>query len=253
MTPCYFGSSGRRLFGIYHPPAGPSARELGVVLCYPAVQEYHDAHWTFRKLATQLTRGGAHVFRFDYQGTGDSAGESGEGSLSAWRGDIEAAAQELRDVTGVDSVALVGLRVGAALALQACAGGLEATELVLWEPVVRGAAWVQELEALEESRRALSRHPTPRERTSLLGHPFPEAWRRELESLDLRRETTTAPRARTLIVASGDRPEHQELAQHLGGLGARVQRLPLPAAGEGKELEGAALHAIVGALTRGNV
>ncbi len=222
-----------------------------MVLCYPGVQEYHDAHWTFRKLATQLTRGGAHVFRFDYQGTGDSAGETGEGSLSAWRGDIEVAVQELKDVTGVESVALVGLRVGAALALQACAGGLDASELVLWEPVVRGEAWVRELEALEESRRKLSRQPIPRDRNSLLGHPFPEHWRRELESLDLRRETMKAPRARTVIVAAGDRPEHRELTQHLDGLGARVQRVALPVEGEGKELEGAALQAIVGALTRG--
>ncbi len=181
MTPGYFGSSGRRLFGIYHPPAATGAREIGVVLCYPGVQEYHDAHWTFRKLATQLTRGGAHVFRFDYQGTGDSAGESGEGSLSAWREDIEAAVQELKDVSGVESVALVGLRLGAALALQACAGGLDANELVLWEPVVRGEAWVKELEALEESRRKFSRHPIARDPNSLLGHPFSERWRRELD------------------------------------------------------------------------
>ncbi len=39
--------------------------------------------------------------------------------------------------------------------------------------------------------------------------------------------------------------------QHLEGIGARVQRMALPVEGEGKQLEGAALQAIVAALTRG--
>ena len=79
MQPAFFGTSDKPLLGLYHPPTGPRAREVGVLLCYPGPQEYMSCHWAFRKLAALLAREGFHCFRFDYYGTGDSGGEGEDG------------------------------------------------------------------------------------------------------------------------------------------------------------------------------
>jgi len=50
-----------------------------------------------RTLAALLAREGFHVLRFDYYATGDSAGESSEGSLSEWRANIVTARDDLRE------------------------------------------------------------------------------------------------------------------------------------------------------------
>jgi alpha/beta superfamily hydrolase len=121
MNPIFFGPSERQLYGVYHPPRG-APRDLGVLLCYPAPQEYMRTHWAMRRLATLLSQRGFHVLRFDYYATGDSAGESSEAALGTWSRDIGLAASELRDVAGVGTVSAVGLRLGATLAAQATAG-----------------------------------------------------------------------------------------------------------------------------------
>src|ERR1041385_3953899 len=134
MIPNFFGSSDNPLFGVYHPPRGARPRDTGVLLCYPAPQEYMRTHWAFRKLAWMLAKEGFHVFRFDYFGTGDSAGATEEGRIATWRDNVVTAARELRDLASVTKVAAVGFRLGATLA--ATARDLPLTDLVLWEPVV---------------------------------------------------------------------------------------------------------------------
>ena len=114
MNPFFFGSSEERLLGVHHPPRGRVPREVGVLLCYPLGQEYMRAHRAFRQLAMLLARRGFHVLRFDWFGTGDSAGAGEEGSIARWLEDARTAIDELKDTAGVTRVSLVGLRLGAA-------------------------------------------------------------------------------------------------------------------------------------------
>src|SRR4051812_49516631 len=114
MKQSFFGSRTRALFGNSTAPSRPS-RE-GVVLCYPAVYEYTQSHWAFKKLQLSLSRAGLHVLRFDYYGTGDSAGELEEGTLSGWEGDIRTALEELAETSQSRALSLVGLGLGGALA-----------------------------------------------------------------------------------------------------------------------------------------
>src|SRR5581483_1362674 len=137
MKPLFFGDSKRRLYGVLQEPVG-NARETGVVLCYPAPQEYHMTHWAFRRLAALLAKAGFPALRFDYSCTGDSSGSAHAASPEAWAQDVAAAAAELKDLTGVRKVALLGMRFGAAVATRAVATlGLKVSHLVLWEPVTQ--------------------------------------------------------------------------------------------------------------------
>lgn len=217
MIPCFFGSSDRQLFGVHHPAQG-SERGTGVVLCYPAAQEYMLTHWAFRKLAGMLTREGFHVFRFDYFGTGDSAGEVREGRVAQWTQDVRTAATELQDLTGVQRVSLVGMRLGAALAARAVSEGLSAASLVLWEPLVEGSTYLAELEALQERRSARSLHPPPPRplevREELLGFALPRALRDDILGLNLL-NTAAWPTVRTQVVVSQERPEYRRLRERI--------------------------------------
>ncbi len=113
MIPFFFGTGGKRLFGVFHPPVGTS-KKLGVVLCQPLHREYLLAHRAMRVLASSLAKSGHPVLRFDYYGCGDSAGDGGETRLDRCCEDIKAAVSELQDMGGVRNVGLVGLRLGEA-------------------------------------------------------------------------------------------------------------------------------------------
>jgi pimeloyl-ACP methyl ester carboxylesterase len=145
MTPFFFGSSRSQLFGAYDPPPAGGCR--GTVICYPLAREYLLAHQTLRYLARLLAGAGHHVLRFDYFGTGDSAGEFEEAGLERWIADIHTAIEELRDVGRVGQVTLLGLRFGGTLAAMAARGRRDVSGLVLWNPVIDGADYLAELDA----------------------------------------------------------------------------------------------------------
>lgn len=210
VQPLLFGKSGQQLFGAYHPPAARRARDGAVLLCAPAAQESMRTHWAFRKLAGLLTREGLHVLRFDYFGTGDSAGSSAEVSPGRSAADIKLAATELKDLAGVRRVSMVGLRWGATLAAKAVADGLDVEALVLWEPAVDGRAHLAELADIQDVR--YRKFPplgtgVPHE---LLGYPLSPSQRAEMEAIDLR-TLGTLKASRIQLFSERERPEHQTL------------------------------------------
>lgn len=141
-NPFYFGDSARQLFGMYDPPSGTGRR--GVVLCHPWGQEYLRAHQSVCHLARLLAREQCHALRFDFFGCGDSAGDDADGSVEQWLDDIGSAIDELKDMTRLRSVGIVGLRFGATLAA-AAASRRDVDRLVLWDPIADGAGYVREL------------------------------------------------------------------------------------------------------------
>ncbi len=203
MRPFHFGDSARPLFGLYHEPGGERPRDSAVLLCGPGPQEYMSSHWAVRKLAAALARGGFHVMRFDYSGTGDSAGETGTATLADWRSDIALAVEELRDLAGVRRIAVVGYRLGAALAAQA---EIKVRDLVLWEPVIFGAGYLAEL---RDAHRRLFEHclyppaaAGPGQGGELMGLAFPIAEEQATAAIDLMQPF--ASRADRVVIVSSD-------------------------------------------------
>lgn len=163
MTPLFFGDSKHPLWGVMHEPPASVERGHGVLLCPPIGHEYVRSHWALRQLASQLARAGYHVLRFDWSGVGDSAGDLQQATVEQWLKDVAAAAEELRDSAGIPKLSLAGLRFGAALAALA-ARKVRAQLLVLWDPIIDGAAYLDELEklhdaALRDEKRFWSRWP----------------------------------------------------------------------------------------------
>lgn len=116
------------------------------MLCAPWGQEYLRAHRAMRRLAVSLNAVGLDVLRFDYFGTGDSAGDTQDVNIKGCEQDIETAIEELQDMAGVERVGLVGLRLGATLAAHvALRRTKEVDRLLMWDPVSRGQDYLREL------------------------------------------------------------------------------------------------------------
>jgi pimeloyl-ACP methyl ester carboxylesterase len=215
VTALFFGSSERRLYGVHHRASAGTARHA-VLLCYPGVQEYNGAHWLFRRLAGMLERSGYDVLRFDYFATGDSAGEGTEGRVRVWVENVAEAAAELREISGVRSLSVVGMRLGAALALRACASDLRVRTLVLWEPVVAGSEYLRELEDLDRRRNLWLLHDERRQDPpqEIMGYRVPAQLRQELLALDA--PSLPPPQAeRVAIVAEEARGSYDRLRDSL--------------------------------------
>ncbi len=150
MEAFYFGTGDRRLFGVYHPPAVERRVVAAAVLCYPFLQEYLRSHRAFHRLAGLLTARGWHVLRFDYSQCGDSYSDSPP-DAGAWRQDVQLACEELRQRAQTKRLALIGLRQGASLAASVSYGVQPVSELVMWDPVIDGPAFRQELLAFRYS------------------------------------------------------------------------------------------------------
>ncbi len=221
MNPFFFGSSETKLYGVYHPPRAASPRDSGVVLCAPFGQEYMRSHRAFRQLATMLTKDGHHVMRFDYFGTGDSYGEGVEGSLEQWVEDVGVALEELRDTASVSKLSLVGLRLGASLAAEAASRRIDLSALVVWDAVVDGRTYLDEL--LRDSG-ALHNNGARSERADVVnvrGFPLTSRMRGRLAELDLLH--LARPGAQNVFVTvSEEAPEFHELVRHLDAVGAPV-------------------------------
>lgn len=215
-TAFFFGSAAEPLFGIHYSPAGGEARPSAVLICPPIGWEYMRTHWAARNVAQLLVRRGFHVLRFDYFGTGDSAGASGDGSVKRWIEDVETAAAELLTLSGTTDLTVVGIRHGATFAALAADRDLDMGHLVMWDPVVDGADYLRSLLRMqEEALRNRPGAPLAEEvcGDELLGSPYPPALRVELESLNLVAAWPGGLPA--TLIASRRRPEYEALAAHV--------------------------------------
>ncbi len=215
-----FGSSERRLFGVYEAPAtATAASATGVVVCQPVGHEYIRSHRSMRNLVTGLSAG-AHVLRFDYYGCGDSGGAGEDGTLKQWQTDIGLAIDELKDMAGLTRVSVVGLRFGATLAALATRTRTDVQTLILCDPVLRGAEYVMQVADLEKQWRAARPYlkclPDPAA-CELLGFPLTPELRREFMDVDLLEVDQWPARHVTTIASAG--VDTAELDAHLARRG----------------------------------
>ena len=145
MTPFFFGESKNQLYGVLHPKQGVVTRTSSVVLCNAFGQEYMRSHRAIRQLAIMLSKQGYDVLRFDYRGTGDSALDLHDVDAHDWIDDINIAINEVREISSVKKVHVIGLRLGGLLAASACESRDDIDSLVFWDSVISGSQYIEEL------------------------------------------------------------------------------------------------------------
>jgi alpha-beta hydrolase superfamily lysophospholipase len=117
-------------------------------LCSPLGRDYLRGHYALRRTAERLCDLGLCVVRFDYDGTGDSAGTGSDSDrVEMWLSGISEALRLLRE-SGVSWVALAGMRSGALLASVAAERDGAVDALVLLDPTSSGRAFVSEQRAM---------------------------------------------------------------------------------------------------------
>lgn len=223
----YFASRGQWLFAWLHLPERGPALDHGVVVCPPLGHEQIHAHRSLRHLADALARSGFPVMRFDYHGTGDSAGSDEDADrVATWRANICDAGSWLREHQGCRRISLIGVRLGAVLATQV-AESAEVDGLLLWEPVVKGRAYVRQMKTLSLTATDSDRSPgESADGIEAAGFVLTEETLATLTQLDL---LQCRPRCRrALIVVRDDMPADTRLLEHFEGLGIEARQTAQP-------------------------
>lgn len=186
----WFGDPQRPLMGWLTTPA-TGLSTAGVLVLPDVGAQYWTAHATVRAIAERLAGAGHTVLRLDYDGIGDSAGDQWDADrLAAWRASVATAAQELRAL-GCERLTVVGVRLGAMIAL-ADGAALGVDEVVAWAPESSGKRYTRAL-------RLLGDELPDRTGVTSGGVVFSTETLAELASLDLAR-LQAAPARRSLIV-----------------------------------------------------
>lgn len=214
-----------RLFASYHAPAeGAPARNIAYVVCLPLHLDLIQSHRSMRVCAEELALAGFHVMRLHYDGTGESVASTDQDPdrVAAWLDSVRRAALAMAAIPGVEGVGLVGVRIGAAFALE-ISTRLDIARLVLWEPSA-GAMYAREMEILASSA------PQPRDAAGGLvagGYWLSPQTLADLGKLAVEK---MEPRGKpdVLLVYRGDRKPSPRLQQHLERLGCPTTVAQLP-------------------------
>ena len=128
---------------LYHAPVGPCRGALLYVA--PFGDEMNRTRNLAARQARALAQLGIGVLQMDVYGCGDSAGEFADARWELWQDDLALGHAWLHEKLGCP-VGLWGLRLGALLALDyAAKATLPVARLLLWQPVVRGSAFLTQL------------------------------------------------------------------------------------------------------------
>src|SRR5579862_5940700 len=226
----YFDSADHRLFGWLHRPIAGSSAKVGLVICGPFGYEAICSHRALRAFAESASGLGIPTLRFDYAGTGDSSDLDSEADqLDVWGRDVVAAVSELQRRTGVHTVCLLGVRLGALLAAAAARQCSTVKFLVLIAPVISGRRYLKEL----RTTRLASLRPDPLEPSGLVaersaaagpmevsGFTLSAATIAALESVDL--TASPPPVGEILVIGDGSLPASRAWAEQLSAHGAQT-------------------------------
>ena len=239
MTPYFFERGSRRLFGAFHPAVGKGSPGAGVIFCNPFGQEAVRSHRMYRVLAERAARVGVAALRFDYSSTGDSSGSCAEASLANWIEDVRHAERDLLTRSGVTQITWLGVRLGATIATLAASAPSEVDRrLVLWDPVINGAQYLEDLARAHIGFLSMIFRWSPRRiarsrgianlkaMQELVGFEVTAALRSEIAEIDLGGAIGIFARSVTLLGEHGP-DRYTRLSSALSRCGVATQWIPL--------------------------
>jgi exosortase A-associated hydrolase 2 len=155
------------LFVIEYLP-DPSVQRGHTVVVVPAfAEEMNRSRRMVALQAQQLAENGLRVVVFDFFGTGDSEGEFGDARWEGWVEDLRTIAAWSR--AGRDQrVSLLAIRLGALVAVDACAAADDDFQCVFWQPCTSGKVYLRQFLRLRMAEKLINNKADAESASALL-------------------------------------------------------------------------------------
>ncbi|CAN5397011.1 hydrolase 2, exosortase A system-associated [soil metagenome] len=137
---------GEQRFCIYHSPQGAAVRAL-IVYVHPFGEEMNKSRRMAALQARALAASGCAVLQIDLRGCGDSSGDFGDATWSAWVDDVVQASRWLQTKSQARASAPLwfwGLRAGCLLAAEAGRRLATPCNFLFWQPPAAGKPLLQQ-------------------------------------------------------------------------------------------------------------
>jgi uncharacterized protein len=222
------------LFAVLHEPA--MAVRGGFLFCHAFAEEKLWAHRVFVSFARRLASDGWMVLRIDFRGHGDSDRPFDGSDVGTYLDDARAGVAALRArMPGNAVVGMLGLRFGATIAAMAASEShLAVDRLILWDPIVKGAAYMQSVLRINLAQQLAARKQISEDRDALVqrmrqgstvnieGYPMSLAFFDQAAAVDLQ-QTIAGFAGRGVVVQIDPAPtparkELTDLAANCSGL-----------------------------------
>ncbi|HJS21855.1 MAG TPA: hydrolase 2, exosortase A system-associated [Steroidobacteraceae bacterium] len=179
-----------RIFCLHRAARG----EACVVVVPPFAEEMNRSRRMWSLLAAPLAAAGVGMLIPDLHGTGESDGDFADARWNSWNEDLDLACRFARE-QGVRRVALLGVRLGALLALDylrrlASPASAGIARLILWQPVLDGRQHVNQFLRLKLA--AGMRQAAAKETTASLRERIARGERLEVAGYELAPELLAA-------------------------------------------------------------
>jgi alpha-beta hydrolase superfamily lysophospholipase len=211
--------------GFYHAGCVDRQGRRAVLLLAPIGYEEFCSRATWRALAEHIAAAGHSCLRFDYPGTADAMDLAGDPEgVSDWLAAARQCMALLRDCNPGSELVLVGQGVGASLAAQLGPEAPDVAAVVLMAPVVKGRAYLRELQAWSRvvtERIGIGPDPLDDSSYRVAGIPLASSRVAAIQAIDLTR-ATQPPAAKALLVERGQTSSESSIGTHLKSLGADV-------------------------------
>ncbi len=140
----FIHTKNEKLFTVFHIPDKVDVK-MAFVFIHPFAEEKLWSHRVYVSFARELASQGYYVARFDFRGHGDSDGDFVDSTLEKHVQDIDAVINHLKVQYQIKDISLFGLRLGASLATVFASSSDEIRNLILWDPVLNGERYMQEI------------------------------------------------------------------------------------------------------------
>jgi len=168
MYPFFLQGSQGQLFAVYYPPGVAQTIRGQVLVVPPFAEEMNKSRRMLALQARALADVGFGTLIVDLYGTGDSGGDFCEARWEVWKADLAVALEWMQKKGGTRSVAVLGVRLGALLALDFCQWTTSNIDRVLfWQPQLGGELAMTQFFRLRSAGSAI-KDTLERESTSTL-------------------------------------------------------------------------------------
>lgn len=130
----FLRENGKQIYCVEYLPSEKDSNRHGVILCKPIWGERIRTHIIFSNLARHLSNNGFSVITCDYYGDGNSGGETIELNYLSMVEDITLLHHYFAQNYRIDTFSLLGLRLGANVAIGAEPELFNLYKMILFEP-----------------------------------------------------------------------------------------------------------------------